>query len=154
MMGQVGTDLSTLIANLDPFLHESPYVFCSVAAEDYRKLPFEPLGVFSEPEGVTIISTEERARENGLPFAATWACITLRVHSSLSAVGFVAAVTARLAEAGLSVNPVSAFYHDHLFVPWQKRRRAMVELQELSQAQSAKQRALYKQGTPQPPNEG
>jgi hypothetical protein len=43
--------------------------------------------------------------------------ITLRVYSSLNAVGFLAAVTSRLAAHGVSVQPVSAFYHDYLFVP-------------------------------------
>jgi len=43
--------------------------------------------------------------------------VTLTVHSALDAVGFLAAITARLAAAGISVNTVSAFFHDHLFVP-------------------------------------
>ena len=43
--------------------------------------------------------------------------VTLTVHSALDAVGFLAAVTARLAAAGISVNAVFAFFHDHLFVP-------------------------------------
>jgi uncharacterized protein len=41
----------------------------------------------------------------------------LKVHSSLHAVGLLAAITERLSEAGISVNAVSAFHHDHLFVP-------------------------------------
>jgi hypothetical protein len=51
--------------------------------------------------------------------------ITLTIHSDLQAVGFLAPIMTRLAEAGISVNPVSAFYHDHLFVPWDKRNEAM-----------------------------
>jgi hypothetical protein len=47
------------------------------------------------------------------------------VHSALTAVGFLAAITTRLAEAGISVNAVSAYYHDHLFVPWERREEAM-----------------------------
>ena len=43
--------------------------------------------------------------------------VTLTVQSALDAVGFLAAITARLAAAGISVNAVSAFFHDHLFVP-------------------------------------
>ena len=49
--------------------------------------------------------------------------ITLDVHSSLESVGFLAAVSARLAAAGIPCNAVSAFHHDHLFVPSIGRRR-------------------------------
>ncbi|MEJ2607809.1 MAG: ACT domain-containing protein [Anaerolineales bacterium] len=119
------SDLSTLLNNMQPILHESPYVFCSVDAETYERLPFKPLGTFFEAEGVSIILDEEEARDCDLPYDSIWACITLDVHSSLNAVGFLAAITNKLAEAGISVNPVSAYYHDHLFVPWDSRARAL-----------------------------
>ncbi|MGC8878761.1 MAG: ACT domain-containing protein [Anaerolineae bacterium] len=38
----------------------------------------------------------------------------MTVHSSLSAVGSLAETTGTLARAGISVNPVTAYYHDHL----------------------------------------
>ncbi|MBC7228393.1 MAG: ACT domain-containing protein [Thermoflexales bacterium] len=129
------TDLKTLLAAMQPVLHELPYVFCSVSRDIYDKLPFEPLGTFREQEGVTIIVTQQQASDNGFPFDMTWACITLQVHSSLSAVGFLAVITSRLAKAGISVNPVSAYYHDHLFVPWESRWQVMDILKELSRSQ-------------------
>ena len=58
--------------------------------------------------------------------------ITLTVHSSLEAIGFLAAITGRLAEAGISVNAVSAFYHDHLFVPEHRAEEALHHLQNVS----------------------
>jgi hypothetical protein len=58
-----------------------------------------------------------------------WAMITLTVHSDLAAIGFLAAITRKLADGGISVNPVSAFYHDHLFVPWEKRDATMAILE-------------------------
>ncbi|SDB45889.1 ACT domain-containing protein [Desulfonatronum thiosulfatophilum] len=63
-----------------------------------------------------------------------WACITLEVRSLLTAVGFLALITARLARAGISVNPVSAFHHDHLFVPWEMKEHVLAELIELSRS--------------------
>lgn len=35
--------------------------------------------------------------------------ITLRVHSALDAVGFLAAITRALADAGIGTNPVAGF---------------------------------------------
>jgi len=124
------TDLRTLKATMQPVLLEGRYVFCSLGQEVYAGLEFKPLGTFQEQEGITIIITEEQARGVGLPYDSTWACITLRVHSALSAVGFLAVLTGRLAQVGISVNAISAFYHDHLFVPWESRETAMKVLEE------------------------
>jgi len=132
------TDLDKLLTEMHPILGETPYVFCTVKPEDADRLTFAPLAVFRESEGVTLIATERQARDSHLPFDATWACITLTVHSSLTAVGFLAAVLARLARAGVSVNPVSAYYHDHLFVPWESRRHAMDALEDLSHTHGVK----------------
>jgi uncharacterized protein len=60
--------------------------------------------------------------------------IALRIHSSLQAVGFLAAITERLSDAGISVNAVSAFYHDHLFVPENRAGEAMELLATLGSA--------------------
>jgi len=119
------TDLKTLLASMRPWLHEQSYVFCTISQEAYKALPFQPLGSFHEQEGTTVIVTQSQASQHDLLFEGTWAHITLRVHSSLSAMGFLATITRRLAAAGISVNPVSAYYHDHLFVPWEKRSQAM-----------------------------
>lgn len=115
---------------MQPVLMEGRYVFCSVSQAAYERLEIKPLGTFQEQEGITIIITEEQAKMTGLPYDSTWACITLRVHSSLSAVGFLAALAGQLAQAAISVNAVSAFYHDHLFVPWESRETAMKILEE------------------------
>ncbi|TIM21889.1 MAG: ACT domain-containing protein, partial [Mesorhizobium sp.] len=58
---------------------------------------------------------------------------TLNIHSSLEAVGFLAAITTRLAAAEIGVNPVSAFYHDHLFVPVDRAEEAIDVLRRLAE---------------------
>jgi hypothetical protein len=113
---------------------EQPYVYCAIPRETFARLDFPPQCTFFESEGVTVIVTSEQAKGRGWPSDSAWACITLTVHSSLQAVGFLAAVTAALAREGISVNPVSAHYHDHLFVPWERRWQAMEVLLRLSQS--------------------
>jgi hypothetical protein len=126
------TDLKDLLEKMSPFLHESPYVFISLSRETFNKLSFDPLCTFREQEGMTVITEESIAEENKFPYDAKWACITLTVNSSLSAVGFLAFITGKLTEAGISINPVSAFYHDHLFVPWERRNEVMEILLNIS----------------------
>ena len=77
--------------------------------------------MFREPEGVTIISPATQA-DVALP---TWAMITLSIHSDLEAVGFLAAITTSLAIMDIPVNAVSAYYHDHIFVPYERRDDAV-----------------------------
>ena len=125
------TDLKVLLKNSGPVLHEYAYVFCTLRRKAYERLPIKPLGLFFEAEGVSIIIREEQANELNLPYESVWACITLNVHSSLTVVGFLAAITNKLAQEGISVNPVSAYYHDHLFVPWERKADAMKVLCEL-----------------------
>lgn len=57
--------------------------------------------------------------------------ITCEVHSSLEAVGLLAVVTGRLRDLGMGVNPVSGFFHDHLFVPEGREGEAVEALRGL-----------------------
>lgn len=76
-----------------------------------------PLASITEPEGLSLVLTREQADDAGLSYSFVAAWITLRVHSSLNAVGLTAAVSTALAEAGLSCNVIAGFHHDHLLVP-------------------------------------
>ena len=81
--------------------------------------------VFQEAEGTTLILRKDEADAAGLTSEFPCRMITLNVHSSLEAVGFIARIAAELAKAGIGVNPVSGFYHDHLFVPDGREAEAM-----------------------------
>ena len=59
--------------------------------------------------------------------------ITLNVHSSLEAVGFIAKVASKLAEKGIGANPVSGFFHDHLFVAIGHEHEAITALKDLAE---------------------
>jgi len=126
------TDLRTLLGSMQPALQPEVLVFATVPPSQDRPEGLDPVMTFRESEGRTFILTEDTARKAGL--AGTFHCrmITLNVHSSLEAVGFLAAITTRLAAAGMGVNPVSGFYHDHLFVPAERAAEAMTILREMA----------------------
>ncbi|SDH78736.1 MULTISPECIES: ACT domain-containing protein [Bradyrhizobium] len=125
-------DLATLLRDMKPEMHDGIFVFCTIAEGEELPATIRPLLTFREAEGTTLVSRQEEAERIGLPHQFASRLITLTVHSSLEAVGFLAAITARLARAGISVNAVSAFYHDHLFVPEHRGEEALHLLQNLS----------------------
>ncbi|TIN24777.1 MAG: ACT domain-containing protein [Mesorhizobium sp.] len=129
------TDLKTLLASMTPELLAGIYVFATLAPGIAQPGGVEPVMLFREREGTTLIVTEEEAEANAAGLTASFRCqmLTLNIHSSLEAVGFLAAITTRLAAAGMGVNPVSAFYHDHLFVPADRAEEAMELLMELAE---------------------
>ncbi len=88
--------------------------------------------MFREKEGLTLILNRDQADNANIPYTSIFKLITLSVHSSLDAVGFLATITSKLAEKGISVNPISAYYHDHLFVPASRVTEVMELLHILS----------------------
>ena len=126
------TDLGKLLASLSPRLMDGEFVFCSFERARYGDLAqLDPIGAFSEPEGLTLIVPLSRALEEGLECAAVYRGITLGVHSSLDAVGLTAAFSSRLADCGISANVVAGYYHDHVFVRSEHAQRAIEALATL-----------------------
>jgi uncharacterized protein len=126
-------DLDILLREMQPVLDDEPYVFISVAAAVVADRRPSCLGLFHEAEGVTLILAAAEAARLDRPGEEQWAHVTLSIHSALAAVGFVARIATALARAGISLNPVAGFYHDHLFVPWSRRLEALAVLQSLAQ---------------------
>jgi uncharacterized protein len=125
-------DLAALLQNMNPEMRDGTFVFCTIAEDEKLPDTLTPLLTFREAEGTTLVIRQEEADRIGLRHQFASRLITLTVHSSLEAVGFLAAITARLATAGISVNAVSAFYHDHLFVPEHRADEALGLLQNMS----------------------
>ena len=123
------TDLATLIRSMSPRLEPGVFVFASAQA-----IPagIEPVMTFREAEGMTLIVPRDQAKAAGQSMAFPSRMITLEIASSLEAVGFLAAITAELARAGIAVNPVSAFHHDHLFVPEARADETMAILRAMA----------------------
>lgn len=134
----LATLLSTLTAELDP----ETFVFTtfkSGASEipDLRDMQL----FFRESEGITAITTLSYAMEHKLEYFFESRMITLDVTSSLEAVGFMAVIASRLAAKGMAVNPVSGFYHDHLFVPLGREEEALAVLDQLARDSRGSSRA-------------
>lgn len=127
-------DLAALLRHMKPELRPGIFVFSTIAPNERIPAALNPLLMFHEQEGTTLVILREEAEAAGLSYAFASRLITLTVHSALDAVGFLAAVTARLAEAGISVNAVSAFHHDHLFVPADRADEALKLLGDMSVA--------------------
>jgi len=125
-------DLNTLLRTMRPELQAGVFVFSSLPNEIDIPAVVRPLLWSREREGVTVVIQRDEAERAGLSCQFASRLITLSVHSALDAVGFLAAVTTRLAEAGISVNAVSAFHHDHLFVPEHRADEALQLLLEMS----------------------
>ncbi|MFC1735859.1 ACT domain-containing protein [Candidatus Hydrogenedentota bacterium] len=124
-------NLRALLASMQPRLEEGEFVFCTMSAERAGRLSIHPVGLFRESEGITVILDKHEADNEGLKYYLVSRMITLDVHSSLEAVGFLAVIMRKLAEEGISVNPVSGYFHDHLFVPKDKARNTMRVLEDI-----------------------
>jgi hypothetical protein len=123
-------DLRVLLREMTAQLHDDVFVFATLPP---HHLPDE-LRVrmrFEEAEGTTLILTQAEAQKHAIPHQFPCRMITLDVHSALEAVGFIARVATALAAHGMGVNPVSGFYHDHLFVPLGREQDALRILDDL-----------------------
>jgi uncharacterized protein len=117
------------MSGLRPELHPGRYVFTTVA--EGIPLGVAPVVTVIEPEGLTLVVTQDDAEAAGLAYDYVAGWITLRINSTLEEVGLTAAFSTRLAEAGISCNVVAGFHHDHLFVPHDRADEAVALLEEL-----------------------
>jgi len=134
MMNTGLTDLNKMLATLSPQLSPERVVFCTLPTAKLADLvALEPLCTFKEVEGWTVLVRRETAVQQGLPFEGLFRQITLRVHSSLEAVGLTAVVATALADHNISANMVAAYFHDHIFVPEHKAEQALSVLTALAE---------------------
>lgn len=125
------TDLRVLLSSMTAALVDGIYVFVTL---NDQELPaqIKPRMIFEEAEGTTYILRKEDAADADLDYEFPSRMITLNIHSSLDAVGFIARIATELANAGMGVNPVSGYFHDHLFVPEGRHAEALQILEQLS----------------------
>ena len=120
--------LEKLLQDIEPQLQQEVYVFCSMEESQVQTLCSQCLCLFRESEGWSAIVPRSIAEREGLAASGGFCQITLRVYSSLDAVGLTAAVARELSAAGISANVVAALHHDHVFVPEHKAHEALLLL--------------------------
>jgi len=111
-------DLSRLLATMEPERQPGLFAFATLAQGTSIDTA-NCICWMREPEGLSVVidaNCLDRLPEHTqtTDYRAAW--ITLRVHSSLAAIGLTAAIATALSEAGISCNIVAGARHDHLFV--------------------------------------
>ena len=134
------SDLNKLLKNMKPELKEGRYFIATVDESQLMSLSMYleyVICICREEEGLTIVFQEDVHEEidamSGEKVVGPFALITLSVHSDLMAVGFIAKITEALAKEKISVNAFSAYHHDHLLVPYEKRDDAMKVLESFQE---------------------
>ncbi len=126
-------DLEKLLAHMTPELMDGEYIFCSFQDAQYGDYSdLEPLAAIIESEGLSLIIPKLKADEKGISYESVFKGITLKIHSSLDAVGLTAAFSGKLTEQGISANVIAGYYHDHIFVQAELADRAMKLLLEFT----------------------
>lgn len=125
-------NLAILLKSLKPILNTGEFVFSSLTLTQLEQLKLNPICQFQEQQGITVIISRQQADRANIQYKYIYRQITLSVHSSLGAVGFLAEISQKLAGAGISVNVISGYYHDHLFIPTDRVTEAMAILEEIS----------------------
>ncbi|MDD5172325.1 MAG: ACT domain-containing protein [Candidatus ainarchaeum sp.] len=129
--------LDELLKNMQPKMAKTRYFMASVGEGELMALSGYLeyiICIYREKEGLTVVF-EEGIKEDiaGMTekMVGPFALITLNVYSDLMAVGFLARITDALAKEKISVNAFSAYHHDHLLVPWERKEDALKALEKL-----------------------
>lgn len=121
-----------MLAGMTPVLMDGSYFFCSTDdAEIITAAASGSLATFREDEGTSLVLSEAEASKCGFDLSTPMCRIVLEVFSALDGVGLTAAVATALAEEGIPCNIISAYHHDHVFVPESMARRAIQILEDV-----------------------
>ena len=121
------SDIGELLASTEILVHPEDYMLVSVSREE-ESMARELLGRTDAFSSITFdyseVSLVLKAKEwdelkggfSGYEEEGPYRLITFDIVLDLSIVGFLAEVSARLAEAGVSIYALSTFLRDHILV--------------------------------------
>ena len=134
-------EFRVLLKNLSPALSESKYCMGSFSEAQMMGLAGYLqyiVCIFREEEGISAVFQEtakdELARYTEKKMEGPFALLTLKVNSSPFSIGLLARVTEALAKEKIPCNAFSAYHHDHLLVPYEKREAALAALKKLQKS--------------------
>lgn len=126
-------DIDRALAGLEPSLDRHPWCFHRLdSSSPLPSIGPSVMAVVHEQEGVTVIARADAVVPHSIERSMPLARITLSVHSSLALVGLTAAVSVALADHDISANVIAGWYHDHIFVPYDRGEPAISILQALA----------------------
>jgi hypothetical protein len=122
------TDLAVLLRSMRPELLPGDWFFATVEPG----VTVDAAATVREPEGLSVVVSRAEAERLSIATTHAYRWITLRVHSSLDAVGLTSAVSAVFTTHGISCNVIAGAFHDHLLVPAARADDAIRALNDLS----------------------
>ena len=126
-------NLDKLLSAMSPELIDGEFVFCSFEKSYYGDhSELSPIVAVAESEGLTLVIPRSKADEYNIKYDSVFRGITLKVHSSLDAVGLTAAFSNKLTEHGISANVIAGYFHDHIFVQTELADKAITAINEFT----------------------
>lgn len=135
------SNLGELLTNMKPVLKKGKVYVASLDESQIMALAnyLDYITcIYREDEGLSIVFSEEikgeieSLTENKI--SGPFALITLNIYSDLMAVGFLAKIAEALAKEKISVNAFSAFHHDHLLIPYERKEDTLKALRKLQKS--------------------
>ncbi len=124
------TNLAEVLRSISVDTDSTAYGFASL--KDDLPLPAnEVLCTYREKEGLTVVADTNYLHDKHIDFEGPFAKLSIEVHTSLELVGLTAALAKALTESGISANVIAAYYHDHIFAPFDKRNEAVGAIMNL-----------------------